>query len=557
MAISDELTALATNLANAKDAVEAKGGTVGDTGLAGLADEIAGIPSGGGTSVTSVTIDNKATLASVTMNLDGTYQDYALQVTVLPAEAPQMIQVTSSNPTSAKVVDNGNGTYSIRAVYPGTSTITVTDYSGTKSDNFTMTVVMPVKSAKFPYAQTDVPTGGTRQIEILWTPTYSTDKSAVWTSDSQDITVSQSGLVTSTAGASTAATITATPNGLTPSTTLSCLVYPKTYTDNPDWVNIRAQVAQGNKPFPIGSEITINWRNWTSATAYTDYDYTWIVAHYGNVQDEENVWHPGMYLLSKYLVPHQNVSFETEGKVLATEQYAQDGVYYYGGSGSSYNTYTPLNLQTGDPVPYELYTNIYKTTLDFDGNMSYFSQSGFGIWSRSWLRQWLNSESEARGFDWQAVGISDTNGGASNRYGGFLRGFDADFLSVLKPTKVQTYQPRVLFNSKLDTTYDRIFLPSTEQMYFPYNSTYNHELDGMEGEAWDYIKQETGWTEPKTDSHACRQFKQINAQTSIAYGWLRTAYASYPNAEVYCYGSWNFYNAYKGSYRALPACVIY
>lgn len=47
MSISAELTALQTNLANAKDAVVAKGGTVGNTGLAGLASEIAGIPSGG------------------------------------------------------------------------------------------------------------------------------------------------------------------------------------------------------------------------------------------------------------------------------------------------------------------------------------------------------------------------------------------------------------------------------------------------------------------------------------------------------------------------------
>ena len=48
MTIASEITDLQTNLANAKDAVTAKGGTVGDTGLAGLASEIATIPSGGG-----------------------------------------------------------------------------------------------------------------------------------------------------------------------------------------------------------------------------------------------------------------------------------------------------------------------------------------------------------------------------------------------------------------------------------------------------------------------------------------------------------------------------
>lgn len=56
MTIASEITALNTNLTAAKNAVTAKGGTVGDTGLAGLADEIATIPTGGGT------LDNYGTI---------------------------------------------------------------------------------------------------------------------------------------------------------------------------------------------------------------------------------------------------------------------------------------------------------------------------------------------------------------------------------------------------------------------------------------------------------------------------------------------------------------
>lgn len=48
MTIADEIQDLNTNLTAAKAAVTAKGGTVGDTGLAGLATEIASIPAGGG-----------------------------------------------------------------------------------------------------------------------------------------------------------------------------------------------------------------------------------------------------------------------------------------------------------------------------------------------------------------------------------------------------------------------------------------------------------------------------------------------------------------------------
>lgn len=55
--IAEEITALNTNLAAAKAAVTTAGGTVGDTGLAGLATEIATIPSGGGGEVESKYID--------------------------------------------------------------------------------------------------------------------------------------------------------------------------------------------------------------------------------------------------------------------------------------------------------------------------------------------------------------------------------------------------------------------------------------------------------------------------------------------------------------------
>lgn len=56
MSIASEIQALNTNLTSAKNAVTAKGGTVGDTGLSGLADEIATIPSG--TPVNTLTIDS-------------------------------------------------------------------------------------------------------------------------------------------------------------------------------------------------------------------------------------------------------------------------------------------------------------------------------------------------------------------------------------------------------------------------------------------------------------------------------------------------------------------
>lgn len=48
MAIADTILELNDALQDAKDAITTAGGTVGDTGIAGLATEIATIPSGSG-----------------------------------------------------------------------------------------------------------------------------------------------------------------------------------------------------------------------------------------------------------------------------------------------------------------------------------------------------------------------------------------------------------------------------------------------------------------------------------------------------------------------------
>lgn len=60
MSIASEISALNTNLTAAKNAVTAKGGITGDTGLAGLSTEIASIPSG------SLEIENGETIECIT-----------------------------------------------------------------------------------------------------------------------------------------------------------------------------------------------------------------------------------------------------------------------------------------------------------------------------------------------------------------------------------------------------------------------------------------------------------------------------------------------------------
>ena len=540
---SDTLTDIA-------DAIREKESSSSPIQVSNMAERIEDIHTGG-TPVSSITITNKADLQNLTLASDGTYTTYPLNVTVLPADAPQITQVIVSDTSVATVIDNGNGTHSLRVIGGGSTTVTVYDYEHNQSDSFTMNVSVALLSVSFIDNNVDVPTGGTRQMQLKFVPSNASDQTGTWSSNSQDVTVDQNGLVTATTTATASATITFTSHAL--GTSITATANPKTYDTNPDWADIQQRVANGEQPYNVGSELTAKWKDYTSATSYTERTITWVVMHYGTITDDQGNQKPGMYLQTKETISNSGTSFETEQRVNATEQTAQSGVYYYGYNGS---TYTALNLQVGDPIPYELYTNVYKSGIDFSKNVSQISQGGLGWWGGSWLRQWLNSESSAQGFDWVCHHISDTNGGSS-RYGGFLRGLDADFLSVLKPIKVQTARDNVICNQEIETTYDRIFLPSKEQVYAIRESGV---AAGAEGEAWTYYVRESGASSPTDNNLDCR-IKHHVGTTTARYWWLRSANRSTATSEWYVNStgtaSTNSANTSNGSYRVAPACVIY
>ena len=539
-----------TNIANAIRTKEGEqaGGTMTP---AQMPTRIANLPSGGIPAVESVTINNKSELATLSMPADGSYRDYLLNVTVLPATAPQITQVIVSDTSIATVKDNGDGTHSLRVISGGTTTVTVKDYSGTITDSFTMQVNVALQSFSIAQgAYAEVPADGTRQLSCDFVPRTATNKTIVWSSDSQAVTIdSQTGLVTAIGSGN--ATISAYNAELDQTKTIQ--VSAVAYVDNPDWAAIKTAVAAGQQPYGIGSELSISWKQYTSATGYNSRTVTWVVMHYGTVEDENGNQKPAMFLQTKQTVsPNSGISFETETRVAATEATAQAGVYYYGYNGS---TYTALNLETGDTIPYELYTNVYKSGIDFSKSVSQITNNGLGWWAGSWLRQWLNSESTAQGFGWVNHHISDTNGG-SNLYGGFLRGFDADFINALTPIKVNTARDNVICSQEIETTIDRIFVPSKEQVYAIRETGV---AAGAEGEAWDYYISQSGVSAPTDDNLTCRVKQEVGTSTA-RYWWLRSANRSTATNEwtMNTSGSASGTNAYtsSNSSRVAPACVI-
>lgn len=312
-------------------------------------------------------------------------------------------------------------------------------------------------------------------------------------------------------------------------------------------------VAQGKARdyLHTGDVIIIPWTDNNPSTPVT-YQYPFVVAHIGDCYDEDGVKHEdAVYLMAKYALPLTMVFDAAENNLvdLTEEPNALEGWNYYGKSG---NDWTALSLSAGDPIP-TTYDAVYKNILDMNA-----ARYGYNRWKDSAYRQWLNSGA-AKNANWwtsQHTGDMAPSTTYTNRPG-FLNGFGADWLAVLKKVKVDTAANTVTDGGVTDTTYDMFFLPSVEQMYG------SPQASGVEGEYWEYWKDETGLTEPSNGSGSntndARKIPAVNAPAGAAVSCrLRSAYrgSSYSVWFVSTAG-YLYYSSASAAYAALPACVIF
>ena len=107
------------------------------------------------------------------------------------------------------------------------------------------------------------------------------------------------------------------------------------------------------------------------------------------------------------------------------------------------------------------------------------------------MRQWLNSKAGVNAW-WTAQHKGDVKPAELTTKAGFLTGFDDDFLSCLTPIKIVTVPNTISEpdkNTATEITYDKIFLPSMEQMYCAPQAS-------GEGDYWEYWKRASGRTTP-------------------------------------------------------------
>lgn len=189
-----------------------------------------------------------------------------------------------------------------------------------------------------------------------------------------------------------------------------------------------------------------------------------------------------------------------------------------------------------------------------EGNLNSTQEMAYGWnrWKTSALRQYLNSEA-AKGAWWTAQDEWDVAPDQLKDKAGFLSGCSADFLSALQIVKVTTFANTVNDGGGEDTTYDRVFIPSMEQMYCA------PQIKG-EGTYLEYWKQRSGATAPLAQWGTYPNIitYAVENHTSPQSIRLRSAYrgSAYGAWYVYSSGYVNVSDSASSATRFAPLVVI-
>lgn len=321
----------------------------------------------------------------------------------------------------------------------------------------------------------------------------------------------------------------------------------------PSQIQKIAASGHADKYFSIGDIINIEWTDYTPTTPVT-YTVPHVVTHFGDVEDENGATHPNAMWLMWMYVPPNYITFDEREKILADETTFQSGYYYYErvkGSSTLYDRYLERDVNVGDPIPSG--TEYFKHVRS---GMEFRIKSGSNDWSQSAVRQWLNS-SGGKGEWWVAQHASDVAPSQAASIPGFLTGYNADWMQIFKPIKVTTALNEACDGGGVVNTYDKFFLPSTEQMYgVP-------DKPGVEGDYWEYWKEETGLPAPSDGSSSmpndARKIVRINDIGGSAYNvWLRSCKVGSSIGE-FCVWSGGYIanTSPTNALAVLPSCVIY
>ena len=183
-------------------------------------------------------------------------------------------------------------------------------------------------------------------------------------------------------------------------------------------------------------------------------------------------------------------------------------------------------------------TSLGTLTLAGDENLNSIHRFSYGdnCWSRSAMRQYLNSD-KPKGEWWTPQSRWDLAPDQLGSKDGYLCGIDPALLAAIKPVKVQTYRNTVCYDDKAkgntpDITYDKVTLPSIEQMFIT-------PQQAGEGEAQEYYVHLNGTGAKYAQWEAYPELRTyaVESRTAPQYVRLRSANRGYG------YITWNVHSS--------------
>lgn len=192
-------------------------------------------------------------------------------------------------------------------------------------------------------------------------------------------------------------------------------------------------------------------------------------------------------------------------------------IYTYSADGKTIiETITPTFAASGTNLGIQK-----NATRNGDLNSCQEMAYGWNRWKTSALRQYLNSVAPV-GAWWTAQDEWDIAPDQLTTKAGYLSGWSEEFVNSIKEVKVTTYPNTVQDDTSGNTpdiTFDKVFLPSLEEMYI----TVQH---AGEGEVHEYWRRRSGLTTPapwyKDDPHYVTY--AVENHTSPQHVRLRSAY---------------------------------
>lgn len=211
-------------------------------------------------------------------------------------------------------------------------------------------------------------------------------------------------------------------------------------------------------------------------------------------------------------------------------------------------------LETCNVTAGDAGTNLGTFLAKPNGNLNGLHPVGYGDnrWWKSAYRQYLNSDAPAKEW-WAPQDEWDMKPDQADTVPGFLAGFSDDFKAALTRVKVVTYGNTVTDDGSAVVTYDKIFLPSLQEIYC------SPQVSGEGTGYWPYWKERTGAKTPQAlwQTYPLRITRDLAQRTVGRRVRLRSAYRGNGNDAFSVHSSGYVDTWYAiGAHRCAPACEM-